>query len=86
LGKRGKAKNMQDKMLPDMPDSYDKQLLTKIGTLLEENKEAFLLKPGQLLITNQQIMAHGREPLGQGQEYIDPANRRYIRQSYIRIE
>lgn len=72
------------KMLPDMPDSYDKELLTEIGRKLDENKETFTLRAGQLLIANQVIMTHGRTPLGPNQEDVAPEDRRYIRQSYIR--
>lgn len=71
------------KMLLEMDPPYDKQLLTRIGYLLEEKKVSFMLQPGQLLIANQVIMAHGHEPLGPDQQHIDPTKRRYIRQSYV---
>ncbi len=74
------------KMIPEMSESYDKLLFTKIGVLLDINKESFMLQQGQLLIANQRIMAHGREPLGPGQEKIDPSQQRYLRQSYIRAD
>jgi hypothetical protein len=74
------------KMLPEMEDGEDKQMLTRIGDLLEQGQEIFMLEPGQLLITNQVMMAHGREPLGPGQSSLDPATRRYIKQSFIRAE
>lgn len=74
------------KMLPDMPDSYDKELFTRIGNLLDESKETFTLTAGQLLIANQVIMTHGRTPLGPNQEEVAPEDRRYIRQSYIHAE
>ncbi len=72
------------KILPGMAESYDKDILNKIGSILERNQEVFLLESGQLLIANQHILAHGREPLGPHQELIDPDRRRFIKQSYLR--
>lgn len=74
------------KMLPEMPESYDKELFTKIGDILYKNRETFMLKPGQLLITRQLLLAHGREELGPNQDQIPAHRRRYLRQSYIHAE
>ncbi|BAJ26409.1 MULTISPECIES: TauD/TfdA family dioxygenase [Kitasatospora] len=41
------------------------------------------LRPGQLLVFDQLRWAHGRMPLGEGQEAIEPGRRRLLRQAYV---
>jgi hypothetical protein len=74
------------KMLPDMTDSPLKRILQRFERILNSARECFLLKPGQLVMVNQLLVAHGRLALGPDQDRILAARRRYLRQTYIRVE
>lgn len=56
----------------------------RLADLLDEQRESFHLRTGQLLITNQNVVCHGREPLGVGQSELVPASRRELRQVFLR--
>jgi TfdA family taurine catabolism dioxygenase TauD len=72
------------KMLPAMPPSQSKSVLERLLAILEKNKEIVHLRPGQALVVNQLLNAHGRLPLGEGQEKIPSSERRDYRQGFIR--
>jgi hypothetical protein len=78
------AVRVTGKMLPDMPRGPGRTHLQELVDLLAEDQERLLLGPGQLLLVNQAVIAHGREPLGAGQERIPPAARRSLQQSFVR--
>ena len=71
------------KMLPEMPDNDLKRLLQRFQQVLIQSQECFMLRPGQMLIVNQLLLAHGRLALGAGQERIPAGRRRYLRQTYM---
>jgi hypothetical protein len=74
------------KMLHGMPDGDSKRLMQKLERILVENQEVFELEPGQLLLMNQNIVAHGRTPLGPDQGSVSVSKRRLLHQIYMRIE
>src|SRR6266536_1972256 len=55
------------KVLPEMPPGPQREHLVKALELLAEEQLPVLLEPGQALVVNQVIMAHGREALGSNQ-------------------
>lgn len=71
------------KMLPEMQDGPEKDAVARLIGLLEEHREAVALEPGQLIIVNQILVAHGREPLGE-QSAVPTDERRYFRQGFVR--
>jgi hypothetical protein len=80
------AVRVTGKMLPDMPPGPARTYLQELVDLLTCRQERFLLRPGQLLLVNQALTAHGREPLGAGQERIPAALRRSLQQSFVRVD
>jgi hypothetical protein len=72
------------KMLFNMPESPHKKALERMEKALIANQEQILLAPGQAILMNQRIVAHGRFPLGASQETVDPAKRRLLHQLYLR--
>lgn len=71
------------KMLPSMEAGKYKDAACALEQALIDLQEAFLLLPGQLLILNQRVVAHGREPLGPGQNALPRDKARYLRQTYM---
>jgi hypothetical protein len=59
------------------------RVLMKADKILVKNQEVFRLSPGQLIIMNQLIVAHGRLSLGANQKDIPIQHRRYLRQTYL---
>ncbi len=72
------------KMLPTMAPGPAKVVLERLQAILEKNQEVLQLEPGQALIVNQLLNAHGRLPLGEGQERIPSSERRDFRQGFVR--
>ncbi|MGW2539520.1 TauD/TfdA family dioxygenase [Kitasatospora sp. NPDC001574] len=59
---------------------------TAFGALTDaalRHRTTVRLRPGQLLVFDQLRWAHGRMPLGEGQETIEPGRRRLLRQTYV---
>jgi hypothetical protein len=71
------------KMIASMDEGPTKDALCALDRFLIEEQESFLLRPGQLLILNQRIVAHGRLPLGPGQDEMPQSETRYLRQTYV---
>ena len=71
------------KMIPEMQPGLPRNAVIALAEALEEQQECFRLESGELLILNQRIVAHGRLPLGAGQQEIAPPLRRYLRQTYL---
>ncbi|MGK5533169.1 TauD/TfdA family dioxygenase [Streptomyces sp. URMC 129] len=61
---------------------------TKAARALEQEliaqQRRFLLNRGDLVIVNQHLCCHGREPLGDGQEQLHPDERRLLLQIFLR--
>jgi hypothetical protein len=74
------------KMLPSMPPGPVKAVLERLQGILEKNQVTLRLQPGQALIINQLLNAHGRLPLGEGQERIPSSERRDFRQGFVRFD
>ncbi len=72
------------KMLPGMPSCPAKDVLERLQAILEKNQVVLQLRPGQALVVNQLLNAHGRLPLGEGQERIPSSERRDFRQGFVR--
>lgn len=72
------------KMLPDIPDGPAKRALSRYNELLEHAQRVVNLTPGDLLVINQWVAAHGRLPLGLGQFDLTASERRLVFQSFIR--
>jgi Taurine catabolism dioxygenase TauD, TfdA family len=85
-----KGKNKEEKirytakMLYSMNEGPHRRVIEKLLQLLVEIQETVMLKPGQAIIMNQAIVAHGRLPLGQEQGKIEPQRRRLLHQLYLR--
>jgi hypothetical protein len=56
----------------------------ELDEILERNAEAFLLRPGQLLVVNQNLVVHGRNALGVPQEDIPMNDRRLLLHAFVR--
>lgn len=72
------------KMTAEVPNELRQLAVKHLGEILIENQEPFYLKRGQLLITNQNIVCHGRLALGAGQEQVPSGTRRELRQIFLR--
>jgi len=71
------------KALPGMSPGPQRDYLVRALDLLAKEQAEVLLEPGQALVVNQVMMAHGRDRLGSGQQAIPPERRRHFRQSYF---
>lgn len=71
------------KMLPELTADIDARPLQKLNRILTEQQELFELMPGQLLIVNQRVLAHGRLALGPNQQCVPENARRLLWQLYI---
>ncbi|MFJ1795327.1 TauD/TfdA family dioxygenase [Kitasatospora griseola] len=72
--------------LVDGTDADRQEAATAFGALAEavlRHRAEIRLRPGQLLVFDQLHWAHGRMPLGEGQETIEPGQRRLLRQTYV---
>lgn len=74
------------KMIHNMSDNPERRMIQKLEKMLEKQQESFLLMPGQAIILNQRVVAHGRLPLGQDQESLTPDIRRHLFQMYMRFK
>lgn len=74
------------KMIPSMPDGAEQQALQRLESRLIQNQEAVSLQPGQLLVMNQRLIAHAREPLGANQAQLSEDHRRLILQLFLRFK
>jgi hypothetical protein len=57
-------------------------LFKKIGQLLCEQQESFVAEKGSLVFIQQQLLAHGREQLGDGQQNVPAELQRLVYHSY----
>lgn len=73
------------KMLGDRdPEDPATQAARALERELVAGQQRFRLERGDLLLINQHLNCHGREPLGHGQEQIPEGSRRLLRQVFIR--
>ena len=72
------------KMLGEMTDGPNKAIIEKFQQLLTDEQEMFTLERGQMVILNQNIVAHGRERLGDDQDSLPVGERRFLRQMFMR--
>lgn len=73
------------KMLPKMEQGTAKEMIKRFEKLLVQNQEQFLLDRGQMIIMNQNVVAHGRLELGAKQESLSASDRRLLHQMYMRF-
>ncbi|MET7773756.1 TauD/TfdA family dioxygenase [Nocardia sp. NPDC005366] len=66
------------------PDDPATLAALRLGHRLTARQQRFRLERGDLLLINQHLACHGREPLGPGQETIPESQRRVLRQIFIR--
>lgn len=71
------------KVLPEMPPGPHREYLARALKILAEEQMEVRLEPGQALVVNQVMLAHGRHKLGSGQQAIPPERRRQFRQTYF---
>ncbi|MER7047945.1 TauD/TfdA family dioxygenase [Streptomyces jumonjinensis] len=73
------------KMLPDMDltDPHTSAARELERELISEQQK-FLLGFGDLIVVNQHLCVHGREPLGHGQEEVPEEQRRLLWQMFLR--
>jgi hypothetical protein len=73
------------KMLPEMDvtDPHTSAVRALERELIAEQKE-FLLDRGDLIIVNQHLCVHGRQPLGLGQDELPEVERRLLKQIFLR--
>ncbi|AWZ03553.1 MULTISPECIES: TauD/TfdA family dioxygenase [unclassified Streptomyces] len=67
-------------------DADQRRIADAFGRLVacvEHQRIAVRLLPGQLLVFDQHRYAHGRMPLGLGQETVAPDERRLLQQTYV---
>ncbi|MEV5358035.1 TauD/TfdA family dioxygenase [Streptomyces sp. NPDC052693] len=75
------------KMLPDMDkDDPHTSAARALERELIAEQDRFLLGFGDLIIVNQHLCVHGREPLGQGQKDVPEGQRRLLWQMFLRAK
>ena len=72
------------KMIPNMKDCIEKEIMIKLEKIVIDNQEKFFLDKNQILIMNQKIICHGRESLDdKKQRRLRLDERRLIFQSFL---
>jgi hypothetical protein len=74
------------KMLGDVSDPLQRAALNEFYEALVSIQDIIELRAGDMIIYNQWVSAHGRLPLGHGQEKYPLERRRLIRQCFINSE
>jgi hypothetical protein len=72
------------KMLYHLPESPAKEALKSFGGHLRSIQSCFPLRRFELLVIDQRIAVHGREPLAPGQECVPKSDRRLLHQMFLR--
>lgn len=76
--RHGELVEADNSTIPYFTEAFD-----RLVSAVYERHFAVRLLPGQLLVFDQWRYAHGRLPLGTGQEAIPPGQRRLLKQGYV---
>ncbi|MEV7085918.1 TauD/TfdA family dioxygenase [Streptomyces sp. NPDC093085] len=76
--RRGDLVEADSGAVPSIIDAFD-----RLADAALRHRVTVRLAPGQLLVFDQWRYAHGRMPLGQGQEAIPAGRRRLLKQGYV---
>ncbi|MFD7505407.1 TauD/TfdA family dioxygenase [Streptomyces sp. NPDC059850] len=76
--RQGQLVNAEQDTVPYIAQAFD-----RLVTAAYKHRTTVRLAPGQLLVFDQWRYAHGRMPLGPGQETLPAKQRRLLKQSYV---